>query len=105
MKCALSLDGPQTLNTVHINGKQDYTLSHLLKKLDGYLFANVPDILHTTHNYNSDTILYSHFLQCALDFICIAPAVVLLWLLSSILRKYIIILTPHQPLEASLVGC
>ena len=80
-------------------------MSHMLKRLDGYLFANVPDILHTTHNYNSDTILYSHFLQCALDFICIAPAVVLLWLLSSILRKYIIILTPHLPLEASLVGC
>ena len=48
---------------------------------------------------------YSNFLQLAFDFICVVPAVVLLWLLSCILRKHIIILTPHQPSEASLVGC
>ena len=81
MRCALSLVSPQILSTVHTTGKRDYTESYA--QTDGRLFVNVTDILHTTHNCNSDTIRF----QLTFDFICIAPAVVLLWLPSCILRN------------------
>ena len=56
MRCAPSLVGPQILSTVHTTGKWDYTES--CAQTDGHLFVNVTDILHTTHNCNSDTIRF-----------------------------------------------
>ena len=76
------------------------------KILDSCLFAYDTDIFHTPHDCNSDTNLsVSQLLTTCLWYhlhsSCCGAS------MASFLHfeKYIIILTPHQPSEASLVGC